>query len=175
VVKPRPDPAAVPLTAKQRLFVEWYCSAEVNMVGIEAARRAGYTGNPNVLGVTANRTLNKPNVKAAIEAKLKKALAGAEVTVESILRRLTVLGEEARAETQYASAVRCAELQGKYLKMFTDRIEHVGTIEDVSTERLVELLRESLERGGLDIRGILAGIAGGDGVLPDRPGAPTTH
>ena len=174
-MKPRPDPATTKLTNRQRLFVEWYCSAEVNMKPTEAAKRAGYTGKPNVLAVTANRTLNKPNVKAAIEAKLKKALAGAEVTVESIIRRLTQLGEEARAVEQYSSAVRCAELQGKYLKMFTDRIEHVGSIEDVSTERLVELLREILERGGLDIRGILAGVAGGNGGLPDLRGAPTTH
>lgn len=174
-MKPHANPAEVPLTGKQRLFVEWYCSAEVNLVGSEAAKRAGYSGTANVLKVTANRTLNKPNVKAAVEAKLKKALAGAEVTVESIIRRLTLLGEEARSDGQYASAVRCAELQGKYLKMFTDRIEHVGTIEDVSTEQLLALLREILEGSALDIRGILAGIAEGDRRLPHLPGAPTAH
>lgn len=173
--KPKPAPVDVPLTPKQRLLVEWYTSAECNLNGLEAARRAGYSGTDKALAVTATRTLHKPNVAAAVEAKMRKALAGAEVTVEAVLRRLTVLGEEARAAGQFASATRCTELHGKYLKMFTDRIEHVASIEDVSTDQLTTLLREIAERSNIDFSGILAGNAAGERRLPDPAGAPKAH
>ena len=42
------------------------------------------------------------------------------------------------ASGHYSAAVRCLELQGKYLKMFSDKIEHVQTIEEFSTDELVE-------------------------------------
>ncbi len=53
------------------------------------------------------------------------------------------------------AAVRCLELQGKYLKMFTNKIEHVPTIEDASTEELIELLRDVIQTGNLDIKRLL--------------------
>lgn len=56
---------------------------------------------------------------------------------------------------QFGHAVRCSELQGKYLKMFSDRIEHVETIDQIGSEQLIDLLREIMESGEIDLLEIL--------------------
>lgn len=60
---------------------------------------------------------------------------------------------------KFSAAVRCLELQGRYLKMWSDRIEHVQTIEDCSTEELVQLLREVIANDGLDLEALLSTAA----------------
>ena len=45
------------------------------------------------------------------------------------------------------------------MKMFSDQIEHVQSIEDYSTERLVELLREIIANGGIDLDALLSAAA----------------
>lgn len=52
------------LTVKRRKFVAVYAGN-----GVEAARAAGYTGNPNTLAQTAHELLSDPEVKAAIHAR----------------------------------------------------------------------------------------------------------
>lgn len=173
-MKPR-KPRKRPPTAKQTAFVHWYCSALVNMNGTEAARRAGYKGNDNQLGTIAAENMQKPAVRELIDKRLEKALSGADVTVEAVLRRVQVIGDKALEDRQYASAAKCAELHGKYLKMWTERIEHVSTIEDVSDQELVRLLHEIAEKGGIDLNRLIAGDGAADGDLPGTPGAPTTH
>lgn len=174
-LKPKGKPIQRKLTEKQRAFIHWYCSAEVNMNGTEAARRAGYKGNDHQLGVVGSENLAKPGIRDAVDSRLKAAMKGADVTIEATLRRVSVIGEKALADGQYAPAAKCAELHGKYLKMWTERIEHVQTIEDVSTEELVRLLREIAENAGIDLVRLIAGDGPSDGHLPTGPGAPTTH
>ncbi len=143
------------LTKKQELFVSWYVSSEVSLNGTEAARRAGYKGSDNTLASVATENLRKPAIREKIDRRLKVANAGAGVTIEWILKELQATYERATDDRKYSVAVRCLELQGKYLKMFSDRIEHVQTIEDVTTEGLVQLIREVSESGGLDLIGLL--------------------
>lgn len=173
-MKPR-KPKKRPLTAKQSAFVHWYCSAAVNMNATEAARRAGYKGNDNTLGTVGVENMQKPAIRDAIDKRLEKALSGADVTVEAVLRRVQVIGDQALEAGQYASAAKCAELHGKYLKMWTERIEHVSTIEDVSDAELVRLLHEIAEKGGIDLNRLIAGDGAADSDLSGAPGAPTTH
>jgi phage terminase small subunit len=163
------------LTAKQTAFVHWYCSAAVNMNATEAARRAGYKGNDKTLAVMGAENMGKPKIRALIDKRLERALSGADVTVEAVLRRVQVIGDKALEDGQYASAAKCAELHGKYLKMWTERIEHVSSIEDVSDQELVRLLHEIAEKGGIDLNRLIAGNGAADGDLPGTPGAPTTH
>jgi hypothetical protein len=59
--------------------------------------------------------------------------------------------------------------------MWTERIEHVSTIEDVSDQELVRLLHEIAEKGGIDLVRLIAGDGAIDGDVPGAPGAPTTH
>jgi phage terminase small subunit len=145
------------------------------MNGTEAARRAGYKGTDKTLAVVASENLSKPNVRKMIDERLEKALSGSDVTVEAVLRRVQVIGDKALESEQYASAAKCAELHGKYLKMWTERIEHVQTIEDVSTEELVRLMREIAENGGIDLIRLIAGDGAIDGALLAAPGSKATH
>lgn len=57
------------LTGKQRLFVEAYLQC---FNGVEAARRAGYQGDYNVLCVTAYDNLRNPKLTEIIEERLKE-------------------------------------------------------------------------------------------------------
>ncbi len=145
------------------------------MNATEAARRAGYKGNDHTLQVVGYENLMKPVIKAEIDARLADALSGADVSVENTLKRITVLGNEAQAAGQYAPAVRCAELHGKYLKMWTDKIEHVQDVEDISTSELVRLVEEIAEAGGVDLNKLFAEHGSGDGDIFVRPASDTTH
>lgn len=166
---PKIDPKDRPLTGKQEAFVKWYVSGVVNFNGQEAARRAGYSGNDNTLRAIASETLTKPNVAAAVAKAKAKALSGADVTVENVLRKLIVIQEKALDAGQYAPAARCTELLGKYLKMFTDRIEHVVDIDEMSLEELQGLLLEVTEKGGVDLGKLLAGHGSRDSGGVDTP------
>lgn len=166
--KPRKKPAKIApennqLTPKQMAFCKWYVSGLCNFNGVCAARKAGYKGNDATLAVIASENLRKPNVAAEIKRRKAKALSGANVTVENTLRKLTVIGEKALDAGQFAPAARCAELEGKYLKMWTDRIEHVQDVENMPLEELEALLLEVTEKGGVDIGRILAGVRSRDG------------
>lgn len=94
-----------------------------------------------------------------INSRLKAATTGADVTVDWILRQLQATYRRATEDRKYSAAVRRLELQGKYLKMFSERIEHVQTIEDVSTEQLVELLYELIGSGVIDLDSLLKSAA----------------
>lgn len=142
-------------TAKQAAFIKWYCSATVNMNGTEAARRAGYKGNDRTLAAMAIENLGKPMIRAEIDRRITEATAAAGVTIEKILWELQVTYENASEAKNFSAAVRCLELQGKYLKMFSERIEHVQTIDSASTADLVELLREIVDSGDIDLLELL--------------------
>jgi phage terminase small subunit len=55
------------LTPKQKLFVERYL---VHKNGLRAAEEAGYKGNYSTLGSIAVENLNKPAIKAAVDAEM---------------------------------------------------------------------------------------------------------
>ena len=139
------------LTAKQAAFIKWYCSSAVNMNGTEAARRAGYRGNDRTLAAISIQNLGKPMIREEVDRRIAKATAAANVTIERVLWELQVTYERASEAGKYSAAVRCLELQGKYLKMFLDRIEHVQSIEETSTADLIQLIREITKSGSFDL------------------------
>ncbi len=143
------------LTKKQEMFARWYVSSEVNLNGTEAARRAGYKGSDNTLASVSTENLRKPAIRKEIDRRLNVATAGAAVTVERVLIQLQATYAMAFEAGKYSAAVRCLELEGKYLKMFSDRVEHVQSIENCSTEELVDLLREVTANGGIDLDALL--------------------
>lgn len=174
-IKPKGAPKPRPLTAKQLAFCTWYVSGAVNMNATEAASRAGYKGSRHQLQVIGAQNLLKPMVRAEIDKRMAKAMSGADITIEAVLRDLVVIGEKALEAGQYAPATRCAELKGKYLKMFTDRIEHVQDVEDMTLEELQALLLEVTEAGGVDLGAILTGDGPDHGDGDTRPPNTTTH
>jgi len=164
-----------PLTGKQEAWCRWMTSALVNFNNVDAARRAGYKGNMVALSRISYENRNKPNVAKRLKELTDKALSGADVTIEATLRKLSVIHDKALEAGQYAAAARCAELHGKYLKMFTDRIEHVSTIEDVPLPELARLLSEIAESGSIDLAQLTQGNGPEDGGLSTPAGNQTTH
>ncbi len=71
-----------------------------------------------------------------------------EITVASVLRRLSETYEAAKLEGRLGTCVQAAVWMGKHLRMFTDRVEHVSTLEDVPDDEL-ERLRMRLEAEGM--------------------------
>lgn len=70
------------LTGKQRRFVNFYLEL---WNGTEAASKAGYEGDRNVLAATASRLLRNVKVRAEIEKRLEAEAMGAN----EVLQRLS--------------------------------------------------------------------------------------
>lgn len=164
------------LTLKQSDFCKWYIHPDVKGNGTEAARRAGYKGTDKVLGQVALENLKKPVILEEIERLRQEIGEDVQVSIEKVLNDLEELRVKAMDDGKYQAAVRASELQGKWLKMFTDRIEHVQSLDEISDGDLDKLLIELLGNlSGDDLNRILTEIAGqrGSGVI--APGTATAH
>ena len=73
------------LTAKQRLWVDEYLTC---WNATEAARRSGYHGNANVLGVQGATNLRNPKIQALITKRLKAH----QLSSDRILARMGEMG-----------------------------------------------------------------------------------
>ena len=155
------------LTAKQKAFISWYVSADVNCNATEAARRAGYKGNENTLGTVGFQNMQKPAIRAEIDRRLKEALTNTEITIESVLIDLQRIGKKAEAAGHYAAALNAAHQRGKYLGMFSNRIEKVRPIEEISDAELLERIRETAKELGIDPEPIISGYIAKGGLNPD--------
>lgn len=78
------------LTDRQRAFVEIYLTC---WNATEAARRAGYSGDANTLGVTGYDNLRNPKIASAVKARL----AELHITADEVLARLA---DQARASME---------------------------------------------------------------------------
>lgn len=121
------------LTPKQARFCQEYL---VDLNATQAAKRAGYSQES--AHVEGCRLLKNARVRSRI-AELQDAAAHRnEVSVDSVLRLLMNSYEAAMAAKQHGPAVRAAELLGKTIGMFRDKLE-LGQPE-MSDERLIEKL-----------------------------------
>lgn len=92
-------PKAPKLTAKQEAFVREYL---ISNNGLDAARKAGYKGNDNTLAVVAAENINKPNVKAVIDAGKQQIAKVAEdkyaISRDRNLRELAIIAYGSMAD-----------------------------------------------------------------------------
>jgi hypothetical protein len=113
------------LTLPQSRFVAEYVK-EGSPNATECAIRAGY--KPLRAKESASRLLRKAPVVEAIQRLQAARVVRAERTAEAILADLIQLQADAHGAEQFAAAIRAAELQGKFLGMFDDRLKVSGTI-----------------------------------------------
>lgn len=139
------------LTAKQQRFADEYL---IDLNATAAYKRAGYVGKGNTAEVCASQLLSNPKVAEYIQAAMDKrsndlgidakyVLSTIKETVDRCRQAHPVLnrkGEQVYVlvgeddEKQLVPAftfdstgvLKGAELLGKHLKMFTDKIEHGG-------------------------------------------------
>lgn len=74
------------MTEKQKRFVDFYVQTAN---ATEAARRAGYS--PKTAYVTGNENMHKPEIRKAIERRLKKLESKRIADTEEILEHLTAV------------------------------------------------------------------------------------
>lgn len=125
------------LTVKQQRFVAEYL---IDLNATAAYKRAGYTATGNAAEVTASKLLSNAKVAEAVKLAMDKrsndlgidakyVLTTIKATIERCSQAEPVMRDgSATGEYKFdASAVlKGAELLGKHLKMFTDKVEHGG-------------------------------------------------
>lgn len=110
------------LTPKQTLFVAEYLVNGLNAT--KAYKSAGYAERN--AEVCASQLLRNPKVAEAISAKTGKRLNKLEITADYVLGAIQESLEACRADSDHALVFKGAELLGKHLKLFTDKVEHAG-------------------------------------------------
>src|SRR6267143_1001888 len=119
------------LTKRRQLFVHEYV-ADPKAGQAQAAIRAGFS--PKRAKETACELMKDPEIKAAIERKLEKRFEKLEITTNHVLAELDGIRDAAieagSGAWQSATRVKVAELKGRYLGMFKDKVE-IGLDEEL--------------------------------------------
>ena len=119
------------LTKRRQLFVREYV-ADPKAGQAQAAIRAGFSEGR--AKETACELMKDPQVKAAIEAKLNKRFEKIELTTNLVIGELDEIRDAAieagAGAWQSAARLKVAELKGKYLGMFKDKVE-IGLDEEL--------------------------------------------
>ncbi|AUR96874.1 terminase small subunit, partial [Vibrio phage 1.233.B._10N.261.51.E6] len=115
------------LTAKQRRFVEEYCSNGFNAT--QAALTAGY--KPDNARKTASENLSKPDIQDAIEEFMGKATKKALITTEGLVERLLseaeYFGEGASHSARIAALKTLTDFTGGF-DANKKQVEHSGSV-----------------------------------------------
>lgn len=121
------------LTPKQDAFCREYL---VDLNSTQAAIRAGYS--PRRADAIGYENLRKPEIAATIQAAMNARAERVQRSADDVLRDIQKVKESCMGEVadQHGNvtmadpkaALKALELEGRHLKMFTDKIEHSGKI-----------------------------------------------
>ena len=113
------DPSG--LSPKMRLFVSEY------LIDGKAERSAIAAGYPKAAArAQATRLLRHPAVMRELEVGRKRVTDKIELTAEKVLLDIARIAQRAEENEEFNAALKGHELLGKYLKLFTDKLEHAG-------------------------------------------------
>jgi phage terminase small subunit len=103
------------LNAKQIKFAQLY--AETGHGG-QSVISAGYSRTG--ASVTSNRLLKNPKIRALVDATHAKSASRTELTISKVLEDLDEALSDAIRDNNQGARLKAIELQGKWLKMFSD-------------------------------------------------------
>lgn len=124
------------LTPKQTMFIKEYL---VDLNATQAAIRAGYS--VRTAKAIGQENLTKPDVQSALQKEMDKRSEKVELTADDVLRDIKeikarcmqavpVLDRNGNPTGEYkfdaTNALKACELEGKHLKLFTDKHEVTG-------------------------------------------------
>ena len=119
------------LTRKQDLFCQEYL---VDLNATQAAIRAGYSAK--TAHVIGQENLRKPAIAAAVQAYMNARSKRIERNADHVLIDLQLVKVDAMKQVidkdgnslmaNHAGALKALELEGRHLKMFTDKMEVTG-------------------------------------------------
>ena len=111
------------LTPKQQRFVEEYM---LDLNASAAARRAGYS--VRTADAIGRENLGKPTIAAAIAEQRQALAAKTARTVADVMADIRRRGKLAEQAGEFGAALKAAELEGKHLGAFVERVEHTGAV-----------------------------------------------
>lgn len=119
------------LSPKQQRFVDEYL---IDLNATQAAIRAGYSAK--TANEQAARLLANVSIQQALQARMKAREARTEITQNKVLSDIEAIKLDAMQKVadrdgnlvmvNHVSALKAAELQGKHLGMFKDKVELTG-------------------------------------------------
>ncbi len=119
------------LTKKQDLFCQEYL---VDLNATQAAIRAGYSAR--TAHVIGQENLTKPAIAAAVQAYMNARSKRIERKADDVLTDLQRVKTDAMKQVidkdgnslmaNHSGALKALELEGRHLKMFTDKMEVTG-------------------------------------------------
>lgn len=109
------------LTDKQKMFCREYL---VDLNATQAAIRANYS--KKTAGSVGHENLTKPDIQAELKKLMDKRSAKVEVTAEYVLQTILDTVELSKTDDDKQNIYKGAELLGKHLKMFTDKVQLGG-------------------------------------------------
>lgn len=111
------------LTAKQKMFCQEYL---IDLNATQAAIRAGYS--KDTAKEIGYENLTKPYVSDFLQSLLNERSERVQIDADYVLGAIKETLEKSRAGDDRPNVYKGAELLGKHLKLFTDKVEHSGGI-----------------------------------------------
>ncbi len=149
------------LTAKQEAFIRAYLKCG----NASEAYRQAYDCKdmkPQTVTRSAHELMQHPNISARVAAYQAKANERAGITLADHLTRLGHLSQVAEGLEQISASVKAEELRAKASGIYTERVEHSGSLEPV-------IVTFSISGPRCRRQVIAASMLSGPGWLPTRP------
>ena len=112
------------LTAKQEMFCKEFL---IDLNAKQAAIRAGYS--KKTAKEIASENLTKPNVSEYLQSLMNKRSTETGITADYVLKTIKETMEASKLDDDRPNTYKGAELLGKHLKLFTEKVEHSGSLE----------------------------------------------
>jgi phage terminase small subunit len=126
------------LTPKREAFAQAVASGMSQADAYRAAFSVKPTTKPETVQQSASRLMADPIVSARVAEIRKPIVKRAQITLESHLADLQMLRDRALEAEQYSAAISAEVSRGKASGLYTDKVEHSGSIkfEDMTDEDL---------------------------------------
>lgn len=121
------------LTRLRETFCQEYI---LDLNGAQAAIRAGYS--PNGANVRAAKLLAVDNVKERVQSLMDARAAATRIDAEYVIKviRKTIEQCQAQDKPDHANILRGAELLGRHLRLFTDRVEIINDYDNLTDQEV---------------------------------------